>query len=112
MARLTSGTIYVGIRGHVVALDRRTGDELWRTHLKGASFVYVQRDEDLLLATCSGEVFALRPRTGELVWHNRLKGMGMGFTTVIGDAGAAAAGVAGIAALEAQRQAAAAAAAT
>jgi outer membrane protein assembly factor BamB len=112
MARITSGVVHVGIKGHVIALDRRTGDELWRTHLKGASFVYLQRDDDLLLATCSGEVFAIRPKTGELVWHNPLKGMGMGFTTVIGDAGAGAPGVAGIAALEAQRQAAAAAAAT
>ena len=46
MARRRGGVLFVGIKGHVVALDRATGGELWRTKLEGVrmkihDFVYV-----------------------------------------------------------------------
>lgn len=85
MARIDQGLVYIGIKGHVLALDRRTGGMVWKTKLKGMGFVYVQRDGDLLLATTSGEIFALEPRLGGIVWHNPLKGFGMGTTSVVGD---------------------------
>jgi len=31
--------IYIGVRGSVLALDRSTGVEIWRTELKGLDFV-------------------------------------------------------------------------
>jgi hypothetical protein len=48
MARPTTGLVHIGIKGSVVALDRRSGNEIWRTRLKGAQFVNVALDGDLL----------------------------------------------------------------
>ena len=36
-----SSLIYIGIAGTVVALDRTTGTEVWRSDLKGNDFVNV-----------------------------------------------------------------------
>ena len=112
MARVESGLVYVGIKKFVVALDRRTGAEVWRTPLKGSStFVCVFRDGDLLFATCSGEIFCLDPKTGALLWHNPLKGLGLGFTSIAGEYGSSSALTSTVAAEAQRRQAAAAAAA-
>jgi outer membrane protein assembly factor BamB len=99
------GLVYVGIKRHVIALDRRTGEEVWRTELGGSStFVCVFRDGDLLFATVSGEVFCLDPRAGTLLWHNRLKGLGMGFTSLAGEFGSVSSSVASTVAAEIQRR--------
>ena len=43
-----SSLIYIGIAGTVVALDRATGAEVWRSDLKGNDFVNVAlQDGDL-----------------------------------------------------------------
>jgi outer membrane protein assembly factor BamB len=76
--------VYIGIKGTVLALDRRTGVEQWRTPLKGAYFVNVALDGDVLLATSRGEIFGLDPLTGRIRWHNPLKGMGWGLITIAG----------------------------
>ncbi len=70
--------IYVGIKNSVVALDDRTGAEIWRAHLRGSDFVTLLWDGEALLAGNSGEVWRLDPQTGAVVWHNGLKGMGRG----------------------------------
>jgi outer membrane protein assembly factor BamB len=90
MARPRAGIVYVGIKAAVVALDRRTGTEVWRTQLKGgvgrsSSFVTLQRDDDVLFAGVGGEVWALDPKNGTVVWHNQLKGMGYGLVSILGD---------------------------
>ena len=36
--------VFIGIKGTVLALDRATGQEVWRSKLKGASFVNVILD--------------------------------------------------------------------
>jgi outer membrane protein assembly factor BamB len=69
---------YVGIRGSVAALDRATGETVWQTPLKGASFVNVTFDGGTLLAATRGEVYRLNPATGQVLWHNPLKGLGFG----------------------------------
>jgi hypothetical protein len=119
MARPRAGIAYVGIKAAVIALDRRTGTEVWRTPLKGGvgrtnSFVTLQRDDDILYAGIGGELWALDPKNGTVLWHNPLKGLGYGILSVLGDAEDARASTALPAAAEAQRQrdAAAAAAAT
>ncbi|HXS95896.1 MAG TPA: PQQ-binding-like beta-propeller repeat protein [Candidatus Limnocylindrales bacterium] len=70
--------IFAGGGGSVAALDRGTGQEVWRTNLKGSSFVNVVVDGDRLYATASGEIFALDAATGSVLWHNPLRGMGFG----------------------------------
>jgi len=111
-ARARTSLVYVGIKTHVLALDRNSGMEVWRTLLpakyrSSGSLVNVVRDAEGLFATCAGEIFALDPRDGSLLWHEPLKGLGYGLTTVATDLG----GSTPLAALaESQRQAQAAAA--
>jgi hypothetical protein len=40
-ATIPASLVYLGIKGTVVAMDRRTGVEIWRTPLKGSQFVNV-----------------------------------------------------------------------
>ena len=101
--------IYIGIRGTVLALDSSTGAEIWKTELKGSSFVNVTLQDGKILAATKGELFCLDSTTGTTLWKNELTGLGLGFVTIAGAAqtpamaalrqqqsdGAAAAAVAG-----------------
>jgi outer membrane protein assembly factor BamB len=78
----SSKTIYLGIKGSVIALDAATGRQLWATHLKSVGFVNVVLDGDRLYAATYGEIFCLDPRTGEGLWHNPLKGYGLGLVSI------------------------------
>jgi outer membrane protein assembly factor BamB len=80
-----SSLMYIGIKGTVLAVDRRTGQEQWRTHLKGGDFVNVVIDADAVYATARGELFCLDPLTGRVRWHNPLTGMGWGLISMAGD---------------------------
>lgn len=100
--------VYLGVGGHVVALDFASGGELWRRKIKSSGgFVSICEFEERLLATASGEIWCLERSTGEILWHNRLKGLGQGFVTVAG-AEATPALASAIAAAQAQAAAAAA----
>jgi outer membrane protein assembly factor BamB len=118
MARPRQGFVYVGIKGNVIALDRKTGEEHWKTELKGSlgrtsSFVCVFRDPDYVFATVGGEIWCLDPKSGSVVWHNKLKGLGLGLTSIASDAMPGASGAsAATVEIERQRQAAATHAAT
>jgi len=79
----TSTTLYVGIKGRVLALDRASGAVLWQTELKGSDFVNVAGDEAGLFAMTYGELFCLDSMTGEIKWHNPLKGLGTGLASVL-----------------------------
>jgi outer membrane protein assembly factor BamB len=105
--------IHIGVGGHVAAIDAKTGEEIWRTKIKGASsFVSLLVRDDKIFAGAGGELFCLDTATGSLQWHNKLKGLGLGFVTLsTNDAGAAAA-IAAAAAAQAAAVAAGAAAAT
>lgn len=114
MARRNASLIYVGIKGHVLAFDRRSGAEVWRTELPARykssnAIVSLLSDAEGLFATCAGEVFALDPRSGALLWHDPLKGLGTG-VAIFASPSADANQTAAIAAAEAARRAAAAAA--
>lgn len=74
--------IYLGIKGAVIALNRATGEELWRTTLKGGDFVNVILDGNQIYATTKGEIFCLDTATGEPRWHNNLKGLGLGLISI------------------------------
>ena len=92
MARSRLSLVYIGIKTHVLAFERKSGTEVWRTPLpvkykSSASLVNVVRDAEGLFATCAGEVFALDPRTGTVLWQEPLKGLGTGLITVATDLG-------------------------
>jgi outer membrane protein assembly factor BamB len=74
--------VFVGIRDTVVALDDRTGVEVWRAVLSGSDFVTVLWDGEALFAANNGEVFRLDPASGATVWQNPLKKLGRGFASL------------------------------
>jgi outer membrane protein assembly factor BamB len=80
MAR--NSLVYIGISGSVLALDRATGEEVWRASLKGGDFVNVVLLDGSLFATAKGELFCLDPATGRVRWQNQLKGLGRGLVTI------------------------------
>lgn len=77
-----STALFIGIKGTVLALDRSSGREIWRSELKGGDFVNVVLDDDDLFASTKGEVFCLDPDTGRIRWRNELKGLGLGLVTI------------------------------
>jgi outer membrane protein assembly factor BamB len=101
VSELPRDRIYVGIAGHVAALDALTGREVWRTKLKGRGFVTTGIAGDRVIAATSGRLFALDPTTGALLWQNELKGLGLGLVSV---PGIGASPVVNAAALEADRR--------
>jgi hypothetical protein len=98
--------IFIGIRGCAVALDRATGQEVWRTSLKGADFVTVALAGRDLLAASRGRVYCIEAASGTVRWQNELPGLGWGLVSIAG------ADIAAVAEIERRRDAAAAAAST
>lgn len=96
MATKRLGPLYIGLGGHLVAIDRATGAEIWRTKLRSSSFVTISVEPDAVYAGANGELYCVDPATGAIRWHNRLKGLGMsvvafGGSNVTSPAAAAAA---------------------
>lgn len=85
-----SERLYIGVGGHVVAIDATTGDEIWRTKLKGAMFVTVHQRGKEIYAGANGELFCLNADSGEIVWHNKLKGLGLSVVSFTGGSDTAA----------------------
>ncbi|HEY1759775.1 MAG TPA: PQQ-binding-like beta-propeller repeat protein [Bryobacteraceae bacterium] len=79
---MASSAVFIGVRGSVVALDRATGQQLWRTFLTGSDFTNVLLDEDRVMAATKGELFCVDAATGKLLWRNQLPGMGWGLITI------------------------------
>lgn len=76
--------VYIGIKSTVLALDRASGETLWRRDLKRGDFVNVVVQDGHLFASARGEVFRLDPSTGEILWRNQLAGLGWGIVTIAG----------------------------
>ena len=74
--------LFIGMKGTVLALNRATGAEVWRTHLKSSDFVHVVLDNGELFAATKGELFALDPASGQIRWQNPLEGMGRGLVSI------------------------------
>ena len=74
--------VFIGIKGTVLALDGATGQEVWRSKLKGSSFVNVILDGAELYATTQGEVFRIDRAGGAILWNNALPGLGHGLVTI------------------------------
>ena len=93
MAR-AGGTLYLGVGGHVVAIDAATGEEIWRTKLKSTTFTTVWSDGKRVYAGAQGEVFCVDAAAGNVLWLNTLKGLGRGIVAFPGSGLEAAAAVA------------------
>lgn len=70
--------LFIGINGHVVAIDKVTGEQCWRTKLKSASITVVSSDGDRVFAAASGFLYCLNGADGAQLWCNQLKGLGYG----------------------------------
>jgi len=81
--------IYIGIKGAVLALDRDSGQIVWRTELKGTDFVNVMVEGGDLFAASRGELYRLNPATGDIMWRNTLPGLGWGIVTAAASTSAA-----------------------
>jgi outer membrane protein assembly factor BamB len=77
-----TSALFVGIAGTVLAIDRGTGAEVWRSRLLSSDFVNVFFDGAELYAATAGELFRLDPATGQILWHNQLKGLGCSLLTI------------------------------
>jgi outer membrane protein assembly factor BamB len=74
--------LFIGVKYSVIALDERTGDEVWRAELRSGDYVTVLWDGQSLFAANSGEVWRLDPKNGSVMWHNELKGLGRGLLSL------------------------------
>jgi outer membrane protein assembly factor BamB len=79
--------IFIGIKGEVLAIDRVSGSEVWRTELRGSDFVNVVLLDGDLLASTRGELFAIDTSSGQIRWRNKLKGLGTGLLSIAGPGG-------------------------
>ena len=71
--------IFLGIKGHVVCLNKHTGEELWRRKIKtdwGKPTIVVLSEQ--LFVYVQGVLFCLRAEDGQVLWENPLKGLGSG----------------------------------
>lgn len=79
--------LFIGISGHVKAVDKRTGEDVWQVSLPKTGFglVNLLLEDGILYAGTVGLLFALDPMTGRTLWTHGLKGLGQGhivFATV------------------------------
>ena len=81
--------LIIGIKGTVLAIDRSTGEILWKTKLNGAQFVTVALEDGAIFAGTSGRLYRLDPTTGDVRWSNELSGMGYGLVCIAGASSAA-----------------------
>jgi PQQ-like domain len=81
VAKNNTALVFVGIKGRVVALNRDSGSEVWRTQV-GTDYVSVMWDGNALFAVTSGEIWRLDPGSGNQIWHNPLKGLGRGLVSL------------------------------
>ncbi len=70
--------IYLGVKGHVVCLDKRTGKKIWETHLASRGLTNLVIHDDLIVAHTKGKLFALKITDGTILWENPLSGLGYG----------------------------------
>jgi outer membrane protein assembly factor BamB len=103
----THDIIFIGIKHSVVALERATGREVWRTKLPSAGgFVTVLCDGRNIFAGSSGKMYGL-DLNGNLLWKNELSGLGYGLICLGLPNGLSAPDVATLQAIANQRAAAA-----
>jgi hypothetical protein len=97
--------IYIGVGGHVVAIREATGEEVWRTKLRRATFVTICVRPAAIYAGAAGHLYCLDPVGGAIRWHNGLDGLGTGLvafgdttSSAVAEAAARAAAAAAVAA--------------
>jgi outer membrane protein assembly factor BamB len=71
--------IFVGFNSRIAALDRATGELVWKWRSpKGTGIPALLLDGDRLIVSVQGYTHCLDPASGEELWFNPLSGMGLG----------------------------------
>ena len=68
--------LFLGISNHVVCLNKKTGDQIWKTKLKSSSITNVYYENGCVFAYSGGHLFSLNAIDGSVNWENPLKGFG------------------------------------
>src|SRR3954470_10840279 len=80
--------LYVGVRGYVTAVDKKSGETLWHTKLKtsfavsGEGFVTLLVEDGRVFAHTYGRLFCLETESGDILWENELQGLGYGIASL------------------------------
>lgn len=74
--------LYLGINGHVVCINKKTGEEIWKTKLKSSQLTNVCYEDGFVYAYSSGHLFCVNAQTGEIAWTNKLPGLGYGYCII------------------------------
>ena len=78
MQEALSRILFVGGFGYVTAMDKLTGEEVWRTSLPGTGYRFVNLliEDGAVFAASGGRLFSLSPDNGEIRWQNYMPGLG------------------------------------
>ena len=78
-ARDPASLVFVGFNSRIAALDRDTGELVWKwISPKGSGLPVVLLDGDRLIVSVMGYTYCLDPASGAEIWNNPLPGMGLG----------------------------------
>lgn len=78
--------VYIGIKGYAVCINKKTGDELWRTKLRSmTTLTTISHDNQYVFAYANGHLFCLDADTGKINWENTLPGLGHGHCIISTD---------------------------
>ena len=73
--------IFIATSATIVAIDKSTGRELWKTELSGSilggmDLTSMAFDDINIYAHAKGELFCLSQSNGRILWRNGLTGLG------------------------------------
>jgi outer membrane protein assembly factor BamB len=75
--------VFVGLNGWVAALDRDSGEIVWKCSELKSGYTTLLLDGDRLIASTNGYLYCLDPQTGKVVWSNPLRGLRTGVAHVV-----------------------------
>ena len=72
--------LFVGFNGVVVALEKQSGEQVWKWDCPKPSrqMVAILVEEECVFASSAGYTYCLEGLTGQQLWYNPLKGLGSG----------------------------------
>ena len=70
--------LFIGTSGHVAAMDRDTGREVWRVSLPSTGYHIVSLlvEGTRVFAASKGYLFCLDAENGDILWKSSMPGLG------------------------------------